>query len=200
MLGIVLGLSPKRQSSHWNTLASAPVIGTSPAITGSLAVGGVLTVSDGYWAAVPQPTFTYQWKLDGVDIALETTNSYTSVLGDATKTVSCVVTATNASGSASAASNDVIIQTPPVNTVAPVASGTATVGSLLSVTTGTWTGVPTPTFTYQWKRAGAAIVLLATSNTYLVVLADSGTTLSCTVTATNPQAVVDADSNGIAIA
>jgi hypothetical protein len=46
---------------------------------------------------------------------------------------------------------------PPVNTVAPAVSGTATVGQTLSSTTGTWTGLPTPTFTYQWQRAGSNI-------------------------------------------
>ncbi len=39
----------------------------------------------------------------------------------------------------------------PVNTVAPVVSGAR--GGTLSCTTGTWTGSPAPTFTYQWQAA-----------------------------------------------
>ena len=45
----------------------------------------------------------------------------------------------------------------PLNTVAPVISGTASVGQTLTVTSdGTWTNTPT-SYTYQWRRAGVAI-------------------------------------------
>ena len=71
----------------------------------------------------------------------------------------------------------------PVNTVAPVASGTTTVGSTLSCTTGTWTNSPT-SYAYQWLRNGANISG-ATSSTYLTVTADGGTSIRCTVIATN---------------
>lgn len=39
----------------------------------------------------------------------------------------------------------------PDNTVAPVASGDLEVGDTVSVTSGTWTGTPTPVLTYQWQ-------------------------------------------------
>lgn len=84
----------------------------------------------------------------------------------------------------------------PVNTVAPVVSGTATFGQTLSCTTGTWTGSPTPTFTYQWQRSGSNIGS-ATSSTYTLVAADVGNTIRCVVTATNSVAPsgVSANSN-----
>lgn len=72
----------------------------------------------------------------------------------------------------------------PANTVAPVVSGTATQGQTLSCTTGTWTGYADLSYTYQWKRSGANIGG-ATSSTYLLVLADVGSTISCEVTAAN---------------
>ena len=71
----------------------------------------------------------------------------------------------------------------PVNTVAPVASGSLTVGSTLSCTTGTWSNSPTG-YAYQWLRNGANISG-ATSSTYLTVTADGGTSVSCQVTASN---------------
>jgi hypothetical protein len=40
----------------------------------------------------------------------------------------------------------------PVNTVAPVITGSATVGALLTSTSGTWAGSPAPTYAYQWQR------------------------------------------------
>jgi alpha-tubulin suppressor-like RCC1 family protein len=82
----------------------------------------------------------------------------------------------------------------PINTVAPVVSGTATVGQTLSTTNGTWTGAPTPTFTYQWQRAGSNIGS-ATSSTYVLVDADGGSAIRCVVTATNVVAAVSANSN-----
>jgi len=85
----------------------------------------------------------------------------------------------------------------PANTVAPVVSGTATVGQTLSSTTGTWTGAPTPTFTYQWQRAGSNISS-ATSSTYTLVNADAANTIRCVVTATNVVSAVSANSNSTA--
>jgi hypothetical protein len=85
----------------------------------------------------------------------------------------------------------------PVNTAAPVVSGTATVGSTLSTTNGTWTGAPAPTFTYQWQR-GTTNISGATSSTYVVGFGDISNTLRCVVTATNPLGAVSANSNNTA--
>ena len=87
----------------------------------------------------------------------------------------------------------------PVNTVAPVVSGTATVGQTLSTTNGTWTGAPAPTFTYQWQRVTTNISG-ATSSTYVLVDADGGSTVRCVVKATNTiaPAGVTANSNSTA--
>lgn len=83
---------------------------------------------------------------------------------------------------------------PPVNTVAPVVSGTAQVGQTLSTTNGTWTGTPPITYTYQWQRSGSNIGG-ATSSTYVIQFADEGYTLRCVVTATNSVSAVSANSN-----
>ena len=68
----------------------------------------------------------------------------------------------------------------PVNTVAPVASGTLTVGSTLSCTIGTWTNSPT-SYQYAWNGAGSP----RNASTYVVVAGDAGRSISCTVTAVN---------------
>ena len=87
----------------------------------------------------------------------------------------------------------------PINTVAPVVSGTASVNSTLSCTTGTWTGTPAPTFSYQWYRYLSTPIGGATSSTYLVTIPDVGNILYCKVTATNSTAAVGVDSNQTAI-
>lgn len=84
----------------------------------------------------------------------------------------------------------------PVNTVAPVASGTARVGETLTTTDGTWTG--SPTFTYQWRRGGVNIAS-ATNSTYVLVTADVGQAIDCNVTATNAAGAVSQDSNNITL-
>jgi hypothetical protein len=72
----------------------------------------------------------------------------------------------------------------PVNTVLPTISGTATVGQVLTATAGTWTGVATITYAYQWLRDGV-VISRATSSTYTLVSADQTHKLSVKVTATN---------------
>jgi len=73
----------------------------------------------------------------------------------------------------------------PVNTVAPVISGTATIGQTLSSTTGTWTSDTGVTgYLYQWYR-GATLITGATNNTYVLALADVGFDITCRVAATD---------------
>jgi hypothetical protein len=84
----------------------------------------------------------------------------------------------------------------PVNTVAPALSGTAQENQTLTCSTGTWTGTPTITFAYQWKRNGSNIGS-ATNSTYTLVTADVGQSILCTVTAINGAGSVNANSNTV---
>jgi uncharacterized repeat protein (TIGR01451 family) len=72
----------------------------------------------------------------------------------------------------------------------PAISGTTTFGQTLTATTGAWSGVPAPTFTYQWQRCdngGANCVAIggATASTYLIISADQARTIRVAVTGTN---------------
>jgi hypothetical protein len=167
----------------------APPLNTvAPVISGSSAIGSTLSSTTGTWTGTPTITYSYQWKRAGVDIVGETNSTYV-----------LVVTATNAFGSASATSNSITgTGVAPVNTVAPVISGTPTVGQTLSSTTGTWTGNPTPTYTYQWKRNGSNIAS-ATSSTYTLVQADATFAITCAVTGTNVVGQAEATSNSLTV-
>jgi surface protein len=81
----------------------------------------------------------------------------------------------------------------PVHTVAPVISGTTTLGSTLTSTTGTWTNSPT-SYAYQWNRNSSPIPS-ATTSTYVLVSADSAAGITCVVTATNVLGSSSATSN-----
>ncbi len=82
----------------------------------------------------------------------------------------------------------------PTNTVAPVASGTMSIGQTVSTTDGTWTG--SPAFTYQWRRDGASIGS-ATSSSYVLTSSDIGPAIDCVVTGTNAGGNASADSNDL---
>lgn len=84
----------------------------------------------------------------------------------------------------------------PVNTVAPAITGTAQEGQTVTCSTGTWTGTPTITFAYQWKRNGSNIGS-ATNSTYVLVTADVSQSITCQVTATNGFGSSSATSNTI---
>jgi hypothetical protein len=86
----------------------------------------------------------------------------------------------------------------PINTAAPVASGTPAVGQTLSCSNGSWTGIPTPTFTRAWLRDGVPIAG-ATASTYVVQAADEGNGLTCKVTAKNASGSVAALSNTLIV-
>ncbi len=113
-----------------------------------------------------------------------------------------------AEGSTTSGINAVMVPSAPVNTALPAVSGTVKVGSLLSCSTGSWTGdsLQAPAmgwplispFTYQWQRDGATIAG-ATTAAYLVQTADVGHGLTCEVTATNDAGKASAKSNPFAV-
>ena len=73
-------------------------------------------------------------------------------------------------------------------------SGTAAVGSTLSVTS-TITDVDgLGTFAYQWKRSGSAISG-ATSSTYTLVAADNGNTITVTITYTDGKGFIEIETS-----
>jgi hypothetical protein len=82
----------------------------------------------------------------------------------------------------------------PVNEVPPLVTGTVEVTETLSTTNGTWIATGALTFQYQWLREGTPISG-ATSNTYVVQLADRGSLLSCIVTAVSDLGSTSQQSN-----
>lgn len=104
--------------------------------------------------------------------------------------------------------NVAMVPSVPVNTALPVISGTSTVGSPLSCSSGSWTGEPelklatgwplTSPFGYQWLREGVAIAG-SVSNSYVVQAADVGHGLICEVTATNDAGSASAKSSSFAV-
>jgi hypothetical protein len=75
---------------------------------------------------------------------------------------------------------------PPVNVSLPSIIGTPAVGSEVTANQGGWTGYPSISYTYQWRRDGVNISG-ATAQTYTIQAADYETSLTVVVSATNTE-------------
>lgn len=87
---------------------------------------------------------------------------------------------------------------PPFFATQPSLTGSGVVGQVLTCNPGTVTGSPTPTLAYQFLRDGVPISG-ATNNTYTLVGADAGKSISCVVTATNTGGSVNATSQLVSV-
>jgi hypothetical protein len=157
-----------------------------PVITGSLRVGGTLSVSTGTWIGTPASN-TYQWQssVNGTDwdsISGATNATFViqanqaglflraQVFGNKTSSASVVyrITASTLSTAMVPALN---IQ----NTALPVVSGAWTEGTTISTTTGSWSA--TGTFTYQWQSSSDnstwADISGATSSTFVLTSSEA---------------------------
>lgn len=167
---------------------SGPVNSTPPAISGTPAVGEVLTCSQGTWSATSGGSISYtvRWQRDGSPITGATTPTYTVAAEDAGASLSCVVQASNSGGSRTASSSPLPVpgagSERPVNQTPPAITGTPAVGQPLTCSPGTWTPAGL-TFAYAWRREGTALPG-ATTATYTPVAADNGARLTCAVSAT----------------
>jgi hypothetical protein len=88
-----------------------PLNTSAPTISGTPAVGQTLTCHSGTWTGAGL-TFTYRWQRAGTPIASATAATYVIQAADAGRQLTCVVTASAASGSASATSTPVTVAGP----------------------------------------------------------------------------------------
>ena len=205
-------VSSAQASSAASPITTGPPANTAaPTISGTTTQGQALSASNGTWSGYPTPSFTYQWQRcdqNGSNcnpINEATTQTYTLQPADVGSTLVVLVTATNSVSSAQASSAASPITTgPPANTAAPTISGTTTQGQALSASNGTWSGYPTPSFTYQWQRcdqngSNCNPINEATTQTYTLQPADVGSTLVVLVTATNSVSSAQASSAASAV-
>lgn len=173
-----------------------PPIGTNEPVNTvlpSIAQSGFSLIADqGIWITGEVLTeFSFQWYRDAALVDGATGSSYAIVDADVGTRLTVKVTAVNEFGSGSATSlpTDLIAGAAPANTALPTIAGGSSppkTGETLTLSPGTWTGVPTPVFTYQWKKSGVAIAG-ATQSAYRIAAGDVGGTISATVTATNSE-------------
>ncbi|MGZ5369599.1 MAG: CHAP domain-containing protein [Aeromicrobium sp.] len=157
-----------------------------PQVTGTTKVGSTLTAAPGSWTP-SGITLAYQWLRDGVAIPSAASSKYVLSGSDLARRISVRVTGSKTglttqvkTSPATAAITAGTIS----NTAVPTVSGTAKVGSTLTVAAGTWapTGLA---YAYQWLRGGV-VIPGATKSTYVLAAADLAGKVSVRVTATKP--------------
>jgi hypothetical protein len=193
-----------------------PTISSDPA--GLPKVGGTLIADHGTWSGDPaltEDSYTYQWYSCESEVKVASFNldltagcirvgdavnkTFQPIREDAGRYALVSVTGTNSQGGSTIFSvTTPKINAAPENMVLPLLSGTAFVGTVESTSEGTWTGVPDPTFSYQWflcdseqtvapgqVPADCVSIPGATSSNYTPVIAQVGKYLMAQVRATN---------------
>jgi hypothetical protein len=198
--GSVYAVSSAGRTDIIGTSATAPVNTVAPNVTGNPYVGDLLTTTNGTWSGSPT-SYSYQWKRGATNIGTNA-NTYTIVSADAGTNITCVVTATNATGSTPATSNVFVPSAlfAPTNITPPEIDVLAgwVAGDTISFTGNTWDGNPVPTLTYQWLR-NSGNIQGATADTYLLGVVDIGYLISVKCTATNSQGTAFETSNQVTI-
>lgn len=193
------GINPNGTATS-NTITAgdySPQNITAPTISGGTTLGSTLTCSVGSWAGT-SITYSYQW-YSGANPVGDNSAQYQLQLTDTLANITCVVTASNPVGANSATSNTITAgDFAPYNTIAPnifvVGGGPANPGVTLQCDKGTWVG-NSLTYSYQWYRGATPIG--SNTDTYLIVTADQGSSITCEVTATNAGGTGTATSNNI---
>ena len=207
------------------TEPTAPVNTAEPVISGSTVEGSTLNVTTGTWNGVGTITYVYRWVRCNADGGLPdgsncpsidgaTSSSYQLTVDDIGKRLRVRVTASNAAGFNTVASNATATVTqstttgPLRNTAEPSISGTPTVGRTLFASTGTWAGQTPITFTYQWVRCNAdgglpdgsncESISGATTSSYIPSSTDVGRPLRVRVVASNSLGTQTVASNATA--
>ena len=188
--------------------ATAPTNTKEPSVTGSPIVGKDLTGNDGTWTGTGN-TYARKWlrcdknAASCAAIAGATATKYKVTSADLGATIRFEVTASNADGTKTVQSNPTPVITTasgvPASTSPPAISGSATVGTTLTATTGSWVGDQPITFSYQWvecDKSGNSCKSIgqATRESYKLTQAEVGSTVRVKVTAKNTRGKASASS------
>jgi len=175
--------------------SASPANSARPVVSGTAAVGHVLSTTNGTWSGSPS-AYAVQWlrcTANGkscASIGGATGASYTVAAADAGYRLEARVSATNSAATvtATSAATAVVVAKPSVSR-APHIAGRAKIGKRLAATTGSWTGVPA-SYSYVWLRCNASgghcvRIHGANAATYAAGAADRGHRLRVRVTAVN---------------
>jgi hypothetical protein len=204
VLGLTIGLASLALPSAIGVAAPSarPSNVGEPVISGRAEQGRTMSASRGRWTGTEPISYAFRWVRCGRDggrpngsdcgfILGATESRYVVSAADVGSRLRVRVTATNADGSETVASNPTgIVVGPPVNTSLPLVTGTPLVDSVLAVQPGGWSGRQPIAFSYGWLRcntAGGECVAIPGANgrSYRLASADVNHRVRCNVTARN---------------
>ena len=167
---------------------SDPTFTGTPTISGSAAVGSLLSVSNTATSDADGDTTTlgYQWQSNGVDIVGATSATFTPTADQAHTSITVIVTADDGNGGSTPVTTAgvTVANSDPSFNGTPTITGSGTVGSLLSISNTATTDIDTDTVTlsYQWHADGVDIIG-ATGDTYTLTQDDAHALITVTITA-----------------
>ncbi|MGH3133665.1 MAG: hypothetical protein ACRDNY_07995 [Gaiellaceae bacterium] len=202
-IALVLGLvALALPSADGEAAPSArPANTAEPVISGRAEQGRTLSASRGRWTG-GSLSYSYRWvrcaqdggRPDGSDCGFifgATRSRYVLASADVGFRLRVRVTARNADGEATVASNPTgIVVGPPVSTSLPLVGGSALVGAVATVHPGGWTGRQPIRFSYSWLRCNTAggecaVIAGATGRSYRLTSSDVNHRMRVNVTARN---------------
>ena len=173
----------------------------SASVTGSLFENETATAGTLSYVAYPAPTLSYQWqRCPSTEVSTcavlpgETSSSHAITSSDVGSFLRYTVTIQNILGGIiipSTLTSIISAQSSPTNVDVPQLSGFARVSYPISITTGTWKGLPAPVLAIQWQACKTQVdttcsdIPLATTSTYYPTFGDSMKYLRAKVTASN---------------
>ena len=203
-------ISGSAKSLTTQAVLGSPTVSSTPTFTSNLYVGGTATLDRGTWSTAGNTTYLYQWQRCStqsitacLNISGATTASYLVSQLDLNKYLRVAVTAINEVGGStiySGFSAQVAATAPPINTSAPIVSGSAFETSVINIVSkGQWSGIEESKLLTQWQICTTAIscsdIPSATSPTYTAISADVGKTIRVKIIAPYSQKNVEVFSN-----
>jgi hypothetical protein len=180
--------------------ASAPHNTSRPTISGEARDGKTLQASHGGWQGTAPISYSYQWLRCNTSgggcsaLGYASSASYVLRTADVGHRLRVEVRASNGGGSATVLSDPTAVVAArgeaPASSSPPSLSGSAVVGSTLSLSNGSWRGTQPFSFKYWWQRCdvngnNCATIGGATSHTYTLGKSDFGHRLRGAVQARN---------------
>ena len=203
-------ISGSAKSLTTQAVLGSPTVSSTPTFTSNLYVGGTATLDRGTWSTAGNTTYLYQWQRCStqsitacLNISGATTASYLVSQLDLNKYLRVAVTAINEVGGStiySGFSAQVAATAPPINTSAPIVSGSAFETSVINIVSkGQWSGIEESKLLTQWQICSTTIscsdIPSATSPTYTAISADVGKTIRVKIIAPYSQKNVEVFSN-----
>jgi hypothetical protein len=177
--------------------SSLPIITSSGTITGDLSY---YDASDTLQTLAPGQTSTATTPVDTSEWCPNTTEADATLTYGAHAITATIAAAPNGGEAGGGGSGTTSTSAPKLFGSAPVIGGTAIVGQTLTVTNnGSFSGTPTPTYTYRWLVCGSACTPItgATGQTYKILSTQVGEKIEVEVSANNSAGSANATSNEI---